>query len=178
MASSRPRAHLSRASASNSDDCKCNISDEHSEGYFGLHPFDLALLASDVDDWSSDGLNLEHAKICLDNSHFFLGSSLRAKTADATQLEVLKDKTKRINNEDLKLSPVSSTREDAVAAPAPVSSPASVASAVTGNEGKGVLDETKNLSLDDGAATEHGFSMDEDFEVLDPSKSDAAEAVL
>ncbi|KAL9597604.1 MAG: hypothetical protein Q9219_005043 [cf. Caloplaca sp. 3 TL-2023] len=82
-----------------------------------------------------------------------------------------------------KESPVSSTHEAAntipkasVATPAPSSSVASVTSAVTANEEKGVLEEIENLSLDDNASTEDGFLTDEEFEMLDASEDDFAEA--
>ncbi|KAL8720513.1 MAG: hypothetical protein Q9225_002635 [Loekoesia sp. 1 TL-2023] len=75
-----------------------------------------------------------------------------------------------------KESPVSSTHEAVAAAPAPVSSAGSVASAVTANEEKGVLEEIENLSLDDDVSTEDGFLTDEEFEMLDASEDDFAEA--
>ncbi|KAL8732188.1 MAG: hypothetical protein Q9166_002935 [cf. Caloplaca sp. 2 TL-2023] len=74
-----------------------------------------------------------------------------------------------------KESPVSSTHE--AAAPAPSSSAASVASVVTANEEKGLVEEVEDLSLADDASTDDGFMTDEEFEMLDASEDDFAEAV-
>ncbi|KAI4133097.1 MAG: hypothetical protein LQ338_000362 [Usnochroma carphineum] len=84
-----------------------------------------------------------------------------------------------------KESPVSSTHvlethEAAAGAPAaiPSSAAASVASAVTANEDKALVEEVEYLSLeDDAASTEDGFLTDEEFEMLDASEDDFAEAV-
>lgn len=80
-----------------------------------------------------------------------------------------------------KESPVSSTHilethEAAAGAPAGPSPTASVTSAVTANEGKGVLEEVENLSLEDDVSTEDGFLTDEEFELLEASEDDFAEA--
>ena len=75
-----------------------------------------------------------------------------------------------------KESPVSSTHE-AVIDPAPSPSAASVTSAVTANEEKGLLEEVENLSLADDVSTDDGFMTDEEFEMLDVSEDDFAEAV-
>lgn len=100
--SSRARSNSTSASSvSESSDCGCNMASGHSKGFFGLHPFDIALLATDVAGWSSDGLNLEHAKKCLDYSHFRLGSSLRAKYITNEQLEVFKAQDQHVNIQDL-----------------------------------------------------------------------------
>ncbi|KAL8784428.1 MAG: hypothetical protein Q9213_003951 [Squamulea squamosa] len=76
-----------------------------------------------------------------------------------------------------KESPVSSTHE-AVLNPVPSpSSAASVTSAVTANEEKGLLEDVENLSLADDVSTDDGFMTDEEFEMLDASEDDFAEAV-
>ncbi|KAL8862597.1 MAG: hypothetical protein Q9178_001095 [Gyalolechia marmorata] len=75
-----------------------------------------------------------------------------------------------------KESPVSSTHE-AVIDTAPSPSAASVTSAVTANEEKGLLEEVENLSLADDVSTDDGFMTDEEFEMLDASEDDFAEAV-
>ncbi|KAL8775019.1 MAG: hypothetical protein Q9209_000498 [Squamulea sp. 1 TL-2023] len=76
-----------------------------------------------------------------------------------------------------KESPVSSTHE-AVLNPAPSpSSAASVTSAVTANEEKGLLEDVENLSLADDVSTDDGFMTDEEFEMLEASEDDFAEAV-
>lgn len=75
-----------------------------------------------------------------------------------------------------KESTVLEIHEAAAAAPSS-SSAASVASAVTANEEKELLEEVENLDLDDEASTEDGFLTDEEFEMLDASEDDFAEAV-
>ncbi|KAL8940696.1 MAG: hypothetical protein Q9216_002683 [Gyalolechia sp. 2 TL-2023] len=81
-----------------------------------------------------------------------------------------------------KESPVSSTHEAAGTAPAPAPAPAppssttSATSAVTANDEKGMVEDIENLSLDDDVSTEDGFLTDEEFEMLDASEDDFAEA--
>ncbi|KAL8940335.1 MAG: hypothetical protein Q9211_002329 [Gyalolechia sp. 1 TL-2023] len=78
-----------------------------------------------------------------------------------------------------KESPVSSTHEatGTALAPAAPSAAASATSAVTANEEKGMVEEIENLSLDDDvSSTEDGFLTDEEFEMLDASEDDFAEA--
>lgn len=78
-----------------------------------------------------------------------------------------------------KESPVASTHEAVGTAPAPVppsSSAASVTSTATANEEKGIVEEIENLSLDDDVSTEDDFLTDEEFEMLDASEDDFAEA--
>lgn len=62
---------------------------DDTKGYFGLPPFDFALLASDIDAWSVNGLDQKHVKQCLDGSSVRLGSSLRVKTANEKQTNSL-----------------------------------------------------------------------------------------
>ncbi|KAL8804706.1 MAG: hypothetical protein Q9182_002398 [Xanthomendoza sp. 2 TL-2023] len=80
-----------------------------------------------------------------------------------------------------KESPVSSTHEETAAVAPSASSTASVSSAVTANEEKELLEEVENLSLadhDDVAITDDGFLTDEEeFEMLEASEDDFAEAV-
>lgn len=80
-----------------------------------------------------------------------------------------------------KESPVSSTHilethEAAAGAPLISSSTGSVTSAVTAHEEKGLVEEVENLSLEDDVSTEDGFLTDEEFELLDASEDDFAEA--
>ncbi|KAL8725439.1 MAG: hypothetical protein Q9181_006416 [Wetmoreana brouardii] len=63
MSSSLRSRSSTTSSVSNSSDCGCNnLANGHGKGFFGLHPFDLAVLAPDVAGWSIDGLNLEQTK--------------------------------------------------------------------------------------------------------------------
>ncbi len=80
-----------------------------------------------------------------------------------------------------KESPVSSTHvlethEAAAGAPAVPSAAASMTSAAPTNGEKGLADEVENLSLEDDVSTEDGFLTDEEFELLDASEDDFAEA--
>ncbi|KAL8739203.1 MAG: hypothetical protein Q9181_000094 [Wetmoreana brouardii] len=76
-----------------------------------------------------------------------------------------------------KESTVLEIHEAAAAAPS-ASSAGSVASAVTANEEKALLEDVENLDLeDDNVSTEDGFMTDEEFEMLDASEDDFAEAV-
>ncbi|KAL8873570.1 MAG: hypothetical protein Q9174_000986 [Haloplaca sp. 1 TL-2023] len=77
-----------------------------------------------------------------------------------------------------KESTVLEHHEAAAAAPTNVSSGVSVASPVTANEEVGLLEEEiENLDLDDADSTDDGFLTDEEFEMLDASEDDFAEAV-
>ncbi|KAL8951659.1 MAG: hypothetical protein Q9222_002387 [Ikaeria aurantiellina] len=81
-----------------------------------------------------------------------------------------------------KESPVSSTHEASPSAPvapaAASSTAAGVTSAVTANEEKELLGDVEDLNLDDDdASTDDGFMTDEEFELLDASEDDFAEAV-
>ncbi|KAL8763044.1 MAG: hypothetical protein Q9184_001071 [Pyrenodesmia sp. 2 TL-2023] len=80
-----------------------------------------------------------------------------------------------------KESPLSSshvleTHEAAAGAPAVPPAAASVTSAVLANGEKGIVDEVENLSLEDDVSTEDGFLTDEEFELLEASEDDFAEA--
>lgn len=80
-----------------------------------------------------------------------------------------------------KESPVSSTHvlethEAAAGAPAVPSAAASVTSAVLANGENGIVDEVENLNLEDDVSTEDGFLTDEEFELLEASEDDFAEA--
>ncbi|KAL8928574.1 MAG: hypothetical protein Q9208_001808 [Pyrenodesmia sp. 3 TL-2023] len=80
-----------------------------------------------------------------------------------------------------KESPVSSTHvlethEAAAGAPAVSSAAASMTPAVLANGEKRLVDEVENLSLEDDVSTEDGFLTDEEFELLDASEDDFAEA--
>lgn len=72
------------------DDCK--------KGYFSLpRRFDLALLASDVEKWSSDGIDPTHVKRCLESSSVCYGESLRIRSLKKRELATFKKNHKRFN---------------------------------------------------------------------------------
>ncbi|KAI4257736.1 MAG: hypothetical protein L6R42_005476 [Xanthoria sp. 1 TBL-2021] len=75
-----------------------------------------------------------------------------------------------------KESPVSSTHET-VTNPVPSPSATSATSAVNANEEKGLLEDVENLSLADDVSTDDGFMTDEEFEMLEASEDDFAEAI-
>lgn len=75
-----------------------------------------------------------------------------------------------------KESPVSSTHE-AVTNPVPSPSATSATSAVNANKEKGLLEDVENLSLADDVSTDDGFMTDEEFEMLEASEDDFAEAI-
>lgn len=57
------------------------------QGYFGLPRHDLALLAPDIMSWSTQGFDAQQVHTCLRGTHVHLGSSLRARTATAEEVE-------------------------------------------------------------------------------------------
>ncbi|KAL8720153.1 MAG: hypothetical protein Q9225_002941 [Loekoesia sp. 1 TL-2023] len=65
------------------------------------YPFDLAMLAKDINSWKTDGLDPEHVVRCLRSTQVCLGSSLRARTTTNAEKAQLKDK--RISLEGLQL---------------------------------------------------------------------------
>ncbi|KAL9000587.1 MAG: hypothetical protein Q9169_000880 [Polycauliona sp. 2 TL-2023] len=75
-----------------------------------------------------------------------------------------------------KESPFSSTHE---AASSPATSPSATGAnvAVTAKEEKGLLEDVENLSLADDVSTDDGFMTDEEFEMLEASENDFAEAI-
>ncbi|KAI4284606.1 MAG: hypothetical protein L6R38_001307 [Xanthoria sp. 2 TBL-2021] len=75
-----------------------------------------------------------------------------------------------------KESPVSSTHE-AVTNPVPSPSATGATCAVNANEEKGLLEDVENLSLADDVSTDDGFMTDEEFEMLEASEDDFAEAI-
>lgn len=59
-------------------------------GYFGLRqPFDLALLAPDINTWTADGFDPREVEQCLDSSHVRLGASMQKESLhlDCEKLE-------------------------------------------------------------------------------------------
>lgn len=107
--SSSPR-RATGSNASHDSDAKRNVpkhskpydyKPKDSKGYLGLPPFDLALLAPDINEWSEDGIDLELIKKCLRSSHVHIGSSLRVQEATDKQLEVIQDKENRIDLREL-----------------------------------------------------------------------------
>ncbi|KAL8724865.1 MAG: hypothetical protein Q9181_006642, partial [Wetmoreana brouardii] len=71
---------------------------KHEEGYFGLPPFDLALLAADINDRTVNGFDQKLVKAHLDACHIRCGLILRAKSVkDSAQLELIRKKNKRVH---------------------------------------------------------------------------------
>ncbi|KAL8750950.1 MAG: hypothetical protein Q9184_006236 [Pyrenodesmia sp. 2 TL-2023] len=72
-------------------------------GYFGLPRHDLALLAPDINSWSSQGFPAEQVITCLRGSHVHLGSTLRAQTATDEQVGSIQQS--RVSFQHLVLDP-------------------------------------------------------------------------
>lgn len=61
-------------------------------------PFDLAMLAPDVDKWDLDnGMDLEEVQVCLHATSMRLGSSLRVRAATQEELDRLSATNQRVN---------------------------------------------------------------------------------
>ena len=106
------------------------------------------------------------------------------KTAESAKVKKEEDASKSSVHSQMifpkldKESTVLEHHEAAAAAPTSVSSGISVASPATANEENGLLEEEiENLDLDDADSTDDGFLTDEEFEILDASEDDFAEAV-
>ncbi|KAL8873388.1 MAG: hypothetical protein Q9198_007033 [Flavoplaca austrocitrina] len=74
-----------------------------------------------------------------------------------------------------KESPVSSTHEAITNSASSPSVTSAVAAATA--EDKGLLEDVENLSLADDVSTDGGFMTDEEFEMLEASEDDFAEAI-
>ncbi|KAL9027989.1 MAG: hypothetical protein Q9196_003575 [Gyalolechia fulgens] len=70
------------------------------QGYFGLPGHDLALLAPDIQAWSARGFDAQEVHTCLQSTHLHLGSSLRAMTAKAEEVDMIRQA--RVSFENLK----------------------------------------------------------------------------
>ncbi|KAL8750948.1 MAG: hypothetical protein Q9184_006234 [Pyrenodesmia sp. 2 TL-2023] len=69
------------------------------QGFFGLPPHDLVLLAPDVTAWSATtGLDPAQVHLCLKNTYTRFGSSLHAKIATGEQVERLESDRVRIQH--------------------------------------------------------------------------------
>lgn len=72
--------------------------EDSKRGYFGLPQcFDLALLASDVEKWSPDGIAPTHVKKCLESSSVCYGESLQIKFLNKAELKTFKNNHKPFN---------------------------------------------------------------------------------